>query len=77
MSLRLANVCTGTPASAHTAANTARLKASVQYFWLAASFTTRPPLRRQRLAASYLPAWLGCTACALSQLTSIDLAMAW
>ena len=52
MSLLLAKACTGTPASAHTPSKTARLKASVQYFWLAASFTTMPPLSTGWLAAS-------------------------
>ena len=46
MSLRFAYACNGTPASSHTARNTARLNASVQYFWFAASFTARPALRR-------------------------------
>ena len=49
MSLLFAKRCKGTPASWHIAQNTARLNASVQYFWFAASFTARPRLSMTRL----------------------------
>ena len=48
---------------------TARLKASVVYFWLDDSFTTMPLFRSGLLRSSAFSGWLGCSAWALSQLT--------
>ena len=68
-SLRLAKVWKGTLAFAQMPSKTARLKASVVYFWLDDSFTTMPLFRSGLLRSSAFSGWLGCSAWALSQLT--------
>ena len=58
-SLLFAKSWNGTSARRQISANTARLNASVVYFWFAASLMTRPRLSQQRFASSCFSAWLG------------------
>ena len=62
LSLRLAKFCTGTSACWQSAVNTARLNASVVYFWLALSLMTMPLFIHAQFTASVFSGWFGCTA---------------